>query len=195
MNRRYAIVTLLALLLGAGCLTDLPPAGLPRVSSEDPQDIEHLAAEDLAFIAAAVEMVPAPADDDPLGKARSGLAGRYAAVLDLKRRGCLGENKRGYLELRPSDYLDDPETKNVVQRLVAADNKDRKKLYMERARASGATVSAVEHTYVAARLQRGRPGEIFELPSKGEWFDAFQASEAGQRLGEACEPGEWVEIR
>lgn len=127
-----------------------------------------------------------------------GLRNRNADVQALKAKGVAGESNRGYLEMRPSDALKDPGERNEAQRLIAAENKDRKALYEEIAklnREQKVSVSAVENVYAMERLRRGKPGELFQLPSVGADFDAFKGSPAGQRLGADCVSAAWVIIK
>jgi len=123
---------------------------------------------------------------------------RNDAVVALKRQGCLGENNRGYVALRECDALEDTDKRNEAQKQLAEENKDRKALYKEIARLNkdqpGLTVSTVESIYAAQRLKRAKPGEIFQLPPAGEYFDEFKASQAGKTLGAKCVPEAWVTI-
>ncbi len=123
---------------------------------------------------------------------------RNGQVQDLKSSGAAGESNRGYLELRDEGKAPEAERHNEAQRLVAAENKDRKDLYQEIARINKedhVSVSMVESVYAVERLKRAKSGEIFQLPPKGPDFDAFKASPAGQKLGAECAPGAWVHIK
>jgi uncharacterized protein YdbL (DUF1318 family) len=123
---------------------------------------------------------------------------RNPAVQNFKSKQIVGESSRAYLEIRPSDQLNDPNERNEAQRLVAAENKDRKALYEEIAKLNKeekVSVSTVESIYAIERLKRAKPGEIFQLPPEGSDFDAFKASSAGQKLGSECVPGAWVTIK
>ena len=125
------------------------------------------------------------------------MKGRFAQVVALKKKGRVGENKRGMLELVPGVKIADAEEKNEVQRVIAAENKDRKALYQEIARINreqNLNVSTVESIYAQEHLQRARTGEHFQLPAAGGDFEAFKRSPAGQRLGSKCVPGAWVRI-
>ncbi|HOE65174.1 MAG TPA: DUF1318 domain-containing protein [Candidatus Hydrogenedentes bacterium] len=120
---------------------------------------------------------------------------RHASVEQLKKNSAVGEANNGYLEIRPSQALADPSAKNEAQKVVAAENVDRKDLYREIARLNAAenvSVATVERVYAQKRLLRAASGEIVQLPPAGADFDAFKKSSAGQKLGSACEPGAWV---
>ena len=123
---------------------------------------------------------------------------RQPQLNELKKAGAIGEDNRGYVALRESPSLADAEKKNEAQKLMAAENDDRKALYREIARAnsdSGATLTVVERVYAQRRLMRAGTGEVVQLPPAGEDFDAFKASAAGKKLGDACKPGEWVTLK
>lgn len=120
---------------------------------------------------------------------------RNAEVEKAKKSGAVGENNRGFLELKKSELLSGSEEVNSVQRLIAADNEDRKALYQEIARlnkANDVDVSTVENVYAKKRRERARPGELVQLPDAGAEFDAFKGSAIGKRLGDKCQAGAWV---
>jgi len=124
---------------------------------------------------------------------------RNGAISALKAQGCMGENNRGYVELRDCDGLADSDKRNEAQKLLADENKDRKALHKEIARLNkdqeGLSVGTVERVYAAQRLKRGNPGDIFQLPPAGEYFDDFKDSEQGKALGSECLPEAWVSLR
>lgn len=123
---------------------------------------------------------------------------RFTQVKALKKKGRVGENNRGMLEMAPGVRISDAEEKNEVQRAIAAENKDRKALYQEIARINrdqNLNVSTVEGIYAQKHLARARAGEHFQLPAAGGEFEAFKRSPAGQRLGSKCVPGAWVRIQ
>jgi len=119
---------------------------------------------------------------------------RYPAIQVLKDKRCLGEDNRGYLELRSSEGLSGDE-KNEAQKLVHAENTDRKAFYKEIVRLEDneeITLSKVEQVYATERLNRAKPGDPVQLPPAGESFNQFKDSPAGKRLGEECKPEAWV---
>lgn len=185
-------------LAGLGCVTN-GAGGAVETHVSEPQAHARIAAA-LDYVCWARETPPAWLEgEDAFAalEAAKAMRTRHDEVAALKAEGCLGENARGYLELRPQRRLEDPEEKNAVQRLLAAENADRRTLYRETARASGTlhlSVSAVERRFAAAWLRMGQPGALFELPKSGEAFDAFVQSEAGRALGPLCKPGAWVAL-
>jgi uncharacterized protein YdbL (DUF1318 family) len=121
---------------------------------------------------------------------------RHDEVEKLKDRKLVGENNRGYLEVRPAADELPAEEKNAVQKLVTEENEDRKALYMEIVRLNeDATLSIVEGVYADKRLERARPGEVFQLPPPGKRFEDFEETRLAQRLGDAAKPGAWVTIK
>lgn len=123
---------------------------------------------------------------------------RNTTIATLKKEGCLGENNRGYVELRECDAAKNPEKKNEIQKTLAEENKDRKALYAEIARLNrelpGVNVTKVERIYALERMRRAQAGESVQLPPAGDDFTAIQSSELGRALGAACQPDAWVTI-
>lgn len=135
---------------------------------------------------------------DAITKLAGKMRERNSTIQDLKTKGIIGEDNRGYLALAPGEKNLSSETRNEAQRVIAADNKDRKDLYSEVARLNkdqNLSVSDVERIYAKERLKRAKAGEWVQLPAKGDDFDAFKASDAGQKLGSECKPGEWVTLK
>ena len=133
-----------------------------------------------------------------IGQIAKKLKERHPAIQKLKADELLGEDNRGYVALRNDEKFTDPKKKNAAQKLVAAENADRKALYKDIARLNKdkkVTLSTVERVYAQKRLERAKPGDLFQLPRKGEEFDKFKASALGKKLGEACQPGAWVKIK
>mgnify|MGYP000972436792 CR=1 FL=1 len=121
---------------------------------------------------------------------------RNDAIATLKKQGYLGENNRGYVELRESKPFTTQDDRNAAQQLLAEENKDRKALYKELARinedAPGMSVSVIEKVYANQRLKRATSGDLFQLPDAGPDFDALKASPLGAKLGAQCVAGAWV---
>ena len=125
------------------------------------------------------------------------MAGRNSDVAAAKAITCVGENNRGYLELRDCEANKDNEKRNASQQLLAEENKDRKAFYNEIARLNkeaNVSVSAVEAIYAQQRLMRGKSGEWYQLPPAGEDLDKFKASAHGKSLGDAAAAGAWVKL-
>jgi len=121
---------------------------------------------------------------------------RQPDIAKWKEKGVICEDNRGYLSLREGS-VSDPKEKNEVQKLIAAENDDRKAMYRQIARESASaevTLTSVENVYAQRRLERAKSGEIYQLPPEGPAFDKFKASETGKKLGDKCKPGAWVAI-
>lgn len=92
---------------------------------------------------------------------------------EFKRDGAVGENAKGWLEIRPHPRLQkDAEYKKLVERIVAEDNRDRQ-IIMRRIIDINPSVQATDSTEVEkvfAKLNRdnAKPGEWIQMP-EGEW--------------------------
>ncbi|MDZ7292629.1 MAG: YdbL family protein [candidate division KSB1 bacterium] len=92
---------------------------------------------------------------------------------EFKRDGSVGENAKGYLEIRPHPKLQsDPEYRKMVEGIVAEDNRDRQ-IIMRRVIAINPAIQAADTTEVEkvfARLNRdnAKPGEWIQMDN-GEW--------------------------
>lgn len=216
--KRIIVVTILAVFVAAmGCVR-IPQKFEAHITVDIRQEIQQRAASSLDFIEGKTDAPPAPApkktswvepvqaflmpaayaaESDAKTGILSSLRERSGQVADLKARRLAGETNRGYLDFRDDPSLD-AKQRNEIQQLVAAENKDRKLLYEEDARAEkdrNATVSMIERGYAMERLKRAKAGEWAQLPSKGVDFDVFKASAAGQRLGADCVPEAWVILK
>ncbi len=123
---------------------------------------------------------------------------RFPEVAAIKATGAVGETNRGLLQLERAALIPDAEEKNRVQRVIAAENEDRKALYKEVARLNkdqNLDVGKVEKVYAMQRLERAKKGEYYQLPAPGQDFNKFKAAPLGRRLGAACVPGAWVTIK
>jgi uncharacterized protein YdbL (DUF1318 family) len=122
---------------------------------------------------------------------------RRPKVDELKKKGHVGEDNRGYLAIRPSADLDEPGKKNAVQEVIAAENADRKALYAELARAKNdpkITLTTMEKVFAQTYLLRAKTGEHFQLPESGPNYDEFVKSPVGKKVGDLAKPGAWVVI-
>lgn len=122
---------------------------------------------------------------------------RYPQVEAVKKTGAVGENNRGFLELVNPDAITDPAKRNEIQRVIAAENQDRKSLYQEIARLNSdqnLNVSTVERIYAQKRLERARSGDLVQLPPAGEDFEKFSNTPAGKALGGRLVPNAWVKV-
>jgi uncharacterized protein YdbL (DUF1318 family) len=94
-------------------------------------------------------------------------------IEEFKRDGAVGENNRGYLELRPQDaLLKDADYKRLVEHLVAEENRDRQ-IIMQRIMAINPTLQStdlaeVEQVFAKLNRDNAKPGEWTQTPA-GEW--------------------------
>jgi len=122
---------------------------------------------------------------------------RHTELEKLRANGCVGENNRGYVEMRDPDVLKEEDDLKRGQQLVDDENDDRKALYKEVAglnKDQNLTVAQVERIYAQKRLERGKPGYVFQLPPAGTDFTEFKKSAAGKKLGDKCVPDQWVTL-
>ncbi len=94
-------------------------------------------------------------------------------IEEFKRDGAVGENNRGYLELRPLARLQkEEEYKKLVEQLVREENRDRQ-IIMQRIMAINPAVQTaepaeVEKAFATLNRDSAKPGEWIQLP-EGEW--------------------------
>lgn len=173
----------------------IEPVAAPEAGS---QSWLHQMWEAISPIKTAYAATEMKSDSPEIRAVAQSMRERNSAVQALKKAQQVGESNRGYLELWEQDKISDPEKLNEAQRLVAAENKDRKTLYQEVARLNKDTnvsVTMVERVYAQERLKRAAAGEVVQLPPKGGDFDSFAASPAGKKLGTECQPEAWVFLK
>ena len=172
---------------------------LPRgVSGESPQLSSVERAIDGLIPAKTVYAAELTYDSDLIREVVEFMRARHQEISALHEGGAVGESNRGLLKMVHPDLIADPEEKNVVQRAIAAENKNRKALYKEIARLNrghNLRVGILERVYAQKRLMRGETGELFQLPPPGGDFDKFKNSPRGRRLGPLCIPNAWVALK
>ena len=176
-----------------GKTDELPDVGEEPTSWLD-QLYQHVAPIQTAYAAEEEMKAKSKRVDELLEQMRK----RHAKIEALKKTESLGEDNRGYVALRESEALADPDKKNEAQKVVHEENTDRKGFYKELARlnrSQNLTLTTIERVYARKRLERAKPGEFFQLPAEGKNFDAFKKSPAGKKLGDACKPEAWVKIK
>lgn len=125
------------------------------------------------------------------------LRDRHSAIESLKNDGCLGEDNRGYVQLRDCDALDTPEKRAEAEELLGEENADREALYEEIARLNAdrnVSKSQIERIFAQRRLERAPSGHVVQLPPQGDAFDKFKNTATGRRLGDEARPGNWVTL-
>lgn len=85
---------------------------------------------------------------------------RLPVIKELKAKGVVGENNRGYVE-----FVGVPAKENVVQ----DENNDRKEVYAAIAAKQGVTVEVVSKRRAEQIADKAVPGEWLQNPS-GNWY-------------------------
>ena len=87
---------------------------------------------------------------------------RFPRVADLKSRGLVGENHRGYLEARKRVSPDEAGT-------IAAENRDRQVIYRSVAAKQGAKLNEVEASFAQLHRDRAGSGDWIQASRGGKW--------------------------
>ncbi len=122
---------------------------------------------------------------------------RFGDVRTIKKTGAVGESNRGLLELQFPEKISNTEQKNEIQRILAAENQDRKALYKEIARLNkdqNMTVATVEQVHAASLMKRAKAGDLVQCPKAGGNFDKFKATAIGKKIGGKAKAGAWVTV-
>ncbi len=209
--RTFQSCTILVVLsvIAAGCGTTSsfteqitsPPVEPAELQQQADGMLDYLDGKTAALPQSLLEGAPlAHTDEDAAQKmmlAADAMRARAGEIADLKARNALGEDNRGYLTLRSTDYLANADEKNLLQQVMAAENENRKDFYRAMARTReerGLTLTQVERVFAARRIVRAPSGVLMQLPRDGAEFDRLKASPLGAALGETCQPGVWVKI-
>ncbi len=86
---------------------------------------------------------------------------RLPAILELKEKGVVGEDKNGFLQ-----FVGDKKEKKD---LIAAENADRKKVYAHIAKQQGTTVQLVGERRALKIANKAKPGTWLQDQS-GKWY-------------------------
>jgi len=86
---------------------------------------------------------------------------RAPEIIDLKAKGIIGENNKGYIE-----FVGDAREK---QALVDAENADRKLVFSEIAKKNSVSIEEVGSQYARKRTENAGAGEWLQNES-GEWY-------------------------
>ena len=87
-------------------------------------------------------------------------AKRLPAIVDLKIKGLVGENNRGYLQFVGK--------KKEKEEIVKAENKDRQTLYSAIAKKRGVSVEVVEGNGAIQNANKAKPGYWLQ-DANGKW--------------------------
>lgn len=120
----------------------------------------------------AAEEVPAPEIQNPaIRKIIASRGARAPELAKYKAAGVIGENNKGFLEIRQLDAVTDLKGRAAVQKLVKDENADRTELYREMAAAKNvdaAQIGKIGETYAATLRENAKPGEWIQMPD-GNW--------------------------
>jgi len=114
--------------------------------------------------------LPALAEDaGEIDKLKERFKKRYPTLLELKNDGKIGETTRAKVEAVKAEYLDEIALgETTVKAFLAAENKDRDRLYVLMAKQAGTTVDKVVER--AAKRNFGRAADEHYLKLKsGKW--------------------------
>ncbi len=85
---------------------------------------------------------------------------RLPVIKELKAKGIIGENNRGYLAFVTSA--------KAKENMITEENKDRKKVYTHIATQQGATLEIVEKRRAKKNAEKAEPGQFFQKDD-GSW--------------------------
>jgi uncharacterized protein YdbL (DUF1318 family) len=150
---------------------DNPPREAPRRKGPEGGLADRLLAglgpREAAAQARSVDVVPEIRTQTPeLMRAIASRKERFPQLQEWKRRGCIGETNRGFVEARPG-----PGCGPEVARLVDAENADRRYIYetlMSQNRIPASDAARVQAAFAKANRDRAEPGEWIQLPD-GRW--------------------------
>jgi uncharacterized protein YdbL (DUF1318 family) len=95
-------------------------------------------------------------------------------INELKREQVVGENNRGYVEVRPTpQYNQDESYHNMVDKLVEAENRDRRIIYQRVLLMNQLSQQEERETnliFANMQIEQSPPGTLIQL-SNGEWIE------------------------
>jgi hypothetical protein len=86
---------------------------------------------------------------------------RLPAIADLKTKGIIGEDNRGYLGFMTGN--------RVMEDVIAAENADRKTVYEIFAKQQNTSLDVVETVQGARKAEKANPGEFYQN-REGQWI-------------------------
>jgi hypothetical protein len=115
----------------------------------------------LITLLAALSLLATAAFAETAADIRRRMAERLPQLDDLRARAIVGENNRGYVELRANEAGADA--------LVQAENRDRALVYEMIAKQTGATAEQVGQNRAEDIAQQARPG-VWLQDKSGKWY-------------------------
>jgi uncharacterized protein YdbL (DUF1318 family) len=107
--------------------------------------------------------------DQQLRQVLDSMRKRYPSLSAYKADKSIGENRRGYVEERPSPRMSDAKYAKAVRAVIAAENADRGRLYQIRAQMDGTSVETMAIAYAKVWRDKARPGEWIEVVVNKQW--------------------------
>jgi len=86
---------------------------------------------------------------------------RLPAIADLKTKGIIGEDNRGYLGFVTGN--------RVMENVIAAENADRKTVYEIFAKQQNTSLDVVETVQGTRKAEKANPGEFYQTRD-GQWI-------------------------
>lgn len=130
---------------------------------------------------------------------KDAIANRKARFAELDKAlsaGCIGENEKGMIELRPCDDAKDAAKKSALDKLTKDENADRKIIYSAIAVRQGVKAEqyeAVGLVYASEIRKNLKSGQAFQVPTDTKLYTDFMATPHGKSLPNA-KKGEWVKV-
>lgn len=107
--------------------------------------------------------------DQQLRQVLDSMRKRYPTLARYKADKSVGENRRGYVEERPSPKMSDAKYAKAVRTIIGAENADRRLLYQIRARIDGTSPERMALAYAKVWRDKARPGEWIEVVVNKQW--------------------------
>lgn len=107
--------------------------------------------------------------DQQLRSVLNSMRKRYPTLARYKADKSIGENRRGYVETRPSPKMSDGKYAKAVRAVIAAENANRRQLYQIRARIDRTSPEKMAITYAKVWRDKARRGEWIEVVVNKKW--------------------------
>ncbi|PTY05801.1 DUF1318 domain-containing protein [Opitutaceae bacterium EW11] len=98
---------------------------------------------------------------EDLGAVRQRMSARISQIDEMKERGVVGENNRGFLEQRPGNGAADTA-------VIEAENRDRQTVYSALAQKTGSSEEQVAQARARHIAQNSKPG-VWVQSADGSW--------------------------
>jgi len=123
----------------------------------------------LRFLGVGVAYAETSSDQQQLKRVLDSMRKRYPKVVRYKADKSIGENRRAYVEARPSPKMSNAKYAKAVRAIIAAENADRRLLYQIRARMDRMTPAKEAAAYARRWREIAKPGEWIEVYVNKRW--------------------------